>query len=34
VLIAIAVGIPFGHFFPDTAVALKPLGDGFTRSSR
>jgi aerobic C4-dicarboxylate transport protein len=29
VLIAIAVGVLIGHFFPDTAVALKPLGDGF-----
>ena len=29
VLIAIAVGIIIGHFFPDTGVALKPLGDGF-----
>jgi aerobic C4-dicarboxylate transport protein len=29
VLIAIAVGIIIGHFFPKTGVALKPLGDGF-----
>ena len=29
VLIAIAVGILIGHFFPKTGVALKPLGDGF-----
>ena len=29
VLIAIAVGILIGHYFPGTAVALKPLGDGF-----
>jgi aerobic C4-dicarboxylate transport protein len=29
VLIAIAVGILTGHYFPDTGVALKPLGDGF-----
>jgi aerobic C4-dicarboxylate transport protein len=29
VLIAIAVGILIGHYFPDTGVALKPLGDGF-----
>ena len=29
VLIAIAVGIIIGHFFPDAGVALKPLGDGF-----
>jgi aerobic C4-dicarboxylate transport protein len=29
VLIAIAVGILIDHYFPGTAVALKPLGDGF-----
>jgi aerobic C4-dicarboxylate transport protein len=29
VLIAIAVGILIGHFFPKAGVALKPLGDGF-----
>jgi aerobic C4-dicarboxylate transport protein len=29
VLIAIALGIVIGHFFPHTGVALKPLGDGF-----
>jgi aerobic C4-dicarboxylate transport protein len=29
VLIAIAVGIVLGHFFPDTGKAMKPLGDGF-----
>ena len=29
VLIAIAVGILIGHFFPEIGVALKPLGDGF-----
>src|SRR5438046_9671672 len=29
VLIAIAVGILIGHYFPDAGVALKPLGDGF-----
>jgi aerobic C4-dicarboxylate transport protein len=29
VLIAIALGILIGRFFPHTAVALKPLGDGF-----
>jgi len=28
VLIAIAVGILIGHYFPNTGVALKPLGDG------
>jgi len=29
VLIAIAAGILLGHFFPDAAKAMKPLGDGF-----
>jgi aerobic C4-dicarboxylate transport protein len=29
VLIAIALGIFIGHFFPATGTALKPLGDGF-----
>jgi aerobic C4-dicarboxylate transport protein len=29
VLIAIAVGVLIGHLFPQTGVALKPLGDGF-----
>jgi aerobic C4-dicarboxylate transport protein len=29
VLIAIALGIAIGYFFPHTGVALKPLGDGF-----
>lgn len=29
VLLAIAVGILIGHFFPEIGVALKPLGDGF-----
>jgi aerobic C4-dicarboxylate transport protein len=29
VLIAIALGIVIGHFFPETGKALKPLGDGF-----
>jgi aerobic C4-dicarboxylate transport protein len=29
VLIAIAVGVLIGHFFPKAGVALKPLGDGF-----
>lgn len=31
VLIAIAIGVLLGHFYPDTAVALKPLGDGFVK---
>src|ERR1700741_2828987 len=29
VLIAIALGIVIGHYFPKTGVALKPLGDAF-----
>lgn len=29
VLIAIALGVLIGHFYPDTGKALKPLGDGF-----
>jgi len=29
VLVAIAVGIALGHFYPDLAVKMKPLGDGF-----
>jgi aerobic C4-dicarboxylate transport protein len=29
VLIAIALGVAIGHFFPDTGKAMKPLGDGF-----
>src|SRR6478735_8174214 len=29
VLIAIAIGIVLGHFWPDLGKALKPLGDGF-----
>ncbi|CAD5109345.1 dicarboxylate/amino acid:cation symporter [Zestomonas carbonaria] len=31
VLVAIAVGIALGHFYPETGVALKPLGDGFVK---
>ncbi|AYC33712.1 dicarboxylate/amino acid:cation symporter [Pseudomonas cavernae] len=31
VLVAIAIGIALGHFYPDTGVALKPLGDGFVK---
>lgn len=29
VLVAIALGIFAGHFFPQAGIALKPLGDGF-----
>jgi aerobic C4-dicarboxylate transport protein len=31
VLLAIAIGIVMGHFYPDLAVQLKPLGDGFIK---
>ena len=31
VLIAVAVGIALGYFFPEQAKALKPLGDGFIK---
>ena len=31
VLIAIAIGIALGHFYPHTAVLMKPLGDGFVK---
>ena len=31
VLIAIAIGILVGHFWPETGAALKPLGDSFIR---
>ncbi len=29
VIVAMALGIMVGHFFPQTGIALKPLGDGF-----
>jgi len=31
VLTAITFGILLGHFYPETAVAMKPLGDGFIK---
>lgn len=31
VLIAIAVGVLLGHYFPETAAEFKPLGDGFIK---
>ncbi len=31
VLTAISLGILLGHFLPDTAIAMKPLGDGFIK---
>jgi len=31
VIVAIIIGIALGHWYPDTAVTLKPLGDGFIK---
>ncbi|HEY0683926.1 MAG TPA: dicarboxylate/amino acid:cation symporter [Steroidobacter sp.] len=31
VLIAIAIGVLLGHYFPETATHFKPLGDGFIK---
>jgi len=31
VLVAIAIGIALGHFYPETGSAMKPLGDGFIK---
>src|SRR6266404_7500112 len=31
VLVAIAIGVILGHFFPGFATRLKPLGDGFIK---
>lgn len=31
VLIAISFGILLGHFYPESAVSMKPLGDGFIK---
>lgn len=31
VLAAIAAGILLGHFYPETAIEMKPLGDGFIK---
>ncbi len=31
VLTAIIFGVLLGHFYPDTAIAVKPLGDGFIK---
>ena len=31
VLVAIAIGVAVGNFFPETGVSLKPLGDGFIK---
>jgi aerobic C4-dicarboxylate transport protein len=31
VIVAIIIGVLLGHFYPDTAKAMKPLGDGFIK---
>jgi len=31
VLVAIALGVAVGHFYPDTGESLKPLGEGFIK---
>ena len=31
ILIAISLGILLGHFYPETAATMKPLGDGFIK---
>ena len=31
VLVAIAIGVALGHFYPETGAAMKPLGDGFVK---
>jgi aerobic C4-dicarboxylate transport protein len=31
VIVAIAIGVTMGHFYPATATAMKPIGDGFIK---
>src|SRR3989442_4226824 len=31
VIVAIAIGVLLGYFFPETGEAMKPLGDGFIK---
>jgi aerobic C4-dicarboxylate transport protein len=31
VIVAIAIGVVLGYFFPETGTAMKPLGDGFIK---
>src|ERR1700675_1520151 len=34
VLLAMAIGIALGHFYPDAGVRMEPLGDAFIRAIR
>jgi aerobic C4-dicarboxylate transport protein len=34
VIVAIVVGVLLGHLFPETGIAMKPLGDGFIKLIR
>ena len=34
VLIAVLVGVVLGHYYPDIAVQMQPLGDGFVKLVR
>src|SRR5512134_352590 len=31
VIVAIVIGVAVGHFYPETGIAVKPLGDGFIK---
>lgn len=31
VIVGIVIGVSLGYFFPDLAVEMKPLGDGFIK---
>src|SRR2546425_10701929 len=31
VIVAIAIGVALGYFYPDSGAAMKPLGDGFIK---
>ncbi len=34
VLVAMALGIALGHFYPDTGVRMEPLGEAFIKAIR
>jgi aerobic C4-dicarboxylate transport protein len=34
VLVAMAIGVALGHFYPDVGVRMEPLGDAFIRAIR